>query len=530
MTARRFLPIHALALAGAAAGLCLASAPAAGQTVLSDYESSDAAQKVRDNAVWRLAFRPTMQVLEQTVATLRKGVPVSAAQAQELDALTALAKSQGEPEARRSLWHAASILLGKSWNPAEELVGSLALRTPLPVVTGTKAQVQLQPAYPTGAVAGATYRLDLVAAQPTSSATPQRGAVVRQLAAGKVTGKAQTVAIDLKGVTDGFYILVATIEAPGGARGEIAGSFYVVPGLAGRRAALEQKLKGSSGHEAARATALYPFALADALNAGTREVISYDFKAALARSEQIAAALARGEDPVERATGLQNRAYRFAETGELVPYQVYVPKGWTPARKWPLVVALHGANLDETNMLGRAGGQMQKLAEERGFVVVAPLGYRINSVYGSQRGIGRALGIDGDRVRRSEADVLAVTDIVSAEYAIDPDRTYLTGNSMGGAGTWWIGAKHPQRWAAIAPAAFGGVMAEDAAPLARVPILAVVGEKDELDMRDRVKAAVEVLRAGGLRPGYLEIPGGTHSSGFDIALPRIFDFFEQHTR
>ncbi len=259
-------------------------------------------------------------------------------------------------------------------------------------------------------------------------------------------------------------------------------------------------------------------------------MISYDFKAAIARSESIATILGQGNDQITRATGLQSRAYRFAETGELIPYQVYVPKNWTPDRMWPLVVALHGANLDEANMLGRAGGQMQKLAEERGFVVVSPLGYRINSAYGSQRGLARNLGGDADRVRRSEADVLAVTDLVAAEYKIDRARMYLTGNSMGGGGTWWIGAKHHDRWAAIAPAAFGGVVAEDVTPLAKVPVLAVVGDKDELGMRDRVKAAVDILRAGGLRPGYLEIPGGTHSSGFDIALPRIFDFFEQHTK
>lgn len=530
MAGRRTSPSLALAAAGAVAGLWLVAAPVAAQTVLSDYESSDAAQKVRANAVWRLAFRPTMQVLDQTVATLRKGVPASPAQLQQVDALVAQARTQPEPEARRSLWHAAAILLGKPWTAGEDLIGSLALRIPSPVVTGKRAELALQPAYPAGAVPGATFTLDLVRAQPTSSATPQRGEVAKRLASGKLTGKSQPVKLDLGGVEDGFYILVARVSTPDGASGELAGSFHVVQGLAARRAALEKQLAGITGHDAARQTALYPFALAQALNAGTREVISYDFKGAIARSERIVAALAAGNDPVHRATGLQARAHRFAETGELVPYQVYVPKNWSPDRQWPLVVALHGANLDEANMLGRAGGQMQQLAEARRFVVVAPLGYRINSIYGSRRGIGRMLGVDGDRVRRSEADVLAVTDLVAAEYNIDPARMYLTGNSMGGAGTWWIGAQHHQRWAAIAPAAFGGVVADDVAPLAQVPILAVVGEKDELDMRDRVKASVEVLRAGGLRPGYLEIPGGTHSSGFDIALPRIFDFFEQHTK
>jgi predicted peptidase len=142
----------------------------------------------------------------------------------------------------------------------------------------------------------------------------------------------------------------------------------------------------------------------------------------------------------------------------------------------------------------------------------------------------RALAPEETRRRHSEADVLAVADLVAAEYNVDPARTYLTGNSMGGAGTWWIGARHPQRWAAIAPAAFGGVEQDYVSGLAQLPILAVVGDRDELGMRDRVAESVALLRSNGLRPGYLEIPGGTHASGFDIALPQILDFFGQHRK
>jgi len=242
------------------------------------------------------------------------------------------------------------------------------------------------------------------------------------------------------------------------------------------------------------------------------------------------AALKTGRDPVRQARELQNRAYRFRETGELIPYQVYVPSNWTPDKQWPLVVALHGANLDETNMLGRDGGRMQKLAEAHGFVVVTPLGYRLNSAYGSQRGFSRQIvGAEADRRRRSEDDVLAVTALVEKEYNIDPRRRYLTGNSMGGGGTWWIGGRYPQMWAAIAPGAYGGVLAEDVPSLAKLPIHVVVGERDDL-MLDRVRETVATLKAGGLTPDYVEVPGGTHASAFEIDLPEIFKFFEKHAK
>lgn len=513
-----------------AASVSLAAVGASAQTVLSDYESADQAQKVRDNALWRLAFRPSRQVLEQTVATLRRGAKLPPAEAEVIDALVAKARTLPEPEARRMLWQAVSMVQGRTWNSAAEMLGALTVKLAAPVVTHNENTLELAALYPATTVPGARYAVSLIKAVATTSATPQRGDPVRQLAAGPIgTTLPRAIKVDFGGVPDGFYLIVTRITVPGGVNDEIATPFYILHDLAARRDALEAKLARVEGHEAARRTAEYPFTLAAALNAGTREVIAYDFNAAIARSGEIADALLTGRDPVQRATGLQNRAYRFAETGELVPYQIYVPSNWTPERKWPLAVALHGANLDETNMLGRAGGRMQQLAEQHGFVVVAPLGYRINSGYGSQRGMG-VLGAEGTRLRRSEADALAVTDLVAAEYNADPTRTYLTGNSMGGGGTWWIGGHHADRWAAIAPAAFGGVVAEDVPGLSRVPILAIVGDRDELGMRDRVVAAVKVLRDGGASPEYLEVPGGTHSSAFDTAMPQIFDFFEKRRK
>jgi dienelactone hydrolase len=50
-------------------------------------------------------------------------------------------------------------------------------------------------------------------------------------------------------------------------------------------------------------------------------------------------------------------------------------------------------------------------------------------------------------------DALEVLDRAQTELGTDPQRTYLTGHSMGGHGTWHIGANHPDRFAAIGPSA-----------------------------------------------------------------------------
>jgi pimeloyl-ACP methyl ester carboxylesterase len=101
---------------------------------------------------------------------------------------------------------------------------------------------------------------------------------------------------------------------------------------------------------------------------------------------------------------------------------------------------------------------------------------------------------------------------------------------MGGGGTWWIGGRHPELWAAIAPAAFGWVQPEDVPALSKLPIMAVVGDHDELGMLPRVQQSVAVLEAGGAHPQLVVVPGGTHASAYETAAPRIFDFFSQHAK
>lgn len=516
-----FSPGRAAMVLGAAIS-AIAGVEAKAQLV--DYEPAAKATPVQQDAAWRLAFRPGMQVLTQTVGQLRTGMTPDIQK--QVDALVAEAAKQSEPEARRTLWRAVSLMGGQAWTPEQELLGAVALRTPSQIWTGQGDVLTAETLY--SAAGPVTYALELYASQPTTSATPKKGALVRPVAQGRIEAYPTAIKASLAGLPDGAYLLLAKVTA-GSATTEIVQPVYLVRDLDARYAALQRELAGVKGHEEAKALAEYPYALAQAMKAGRREVVSYDFPAATKRSADILAALKAGRDPVRQAKGLQNRAYRFAETGELIPFQVYVPSTWTPARRWPLMVALHGANLDETNMLGRDGGRMQKLAEQHGVVVVTPLGYRLNSAYGSERGLAGLAGRDMTRVKRSEQDVLQVTALVEREYNIDPARRYLTGNSMGGGGTWWIGGRHAQMWAAIAPGAYGGVIAEDVPALSKLPIRVVVGERDDL-MLDRVREAMATLKAGGVTPEYVEVPGGTHASAFETELPEIFKFFEKHAK
>ena len=139
---------------------------------------------------------------------------------------------------------------------------------------------------------------------------------------------------------------------------------------------------------------------------------------------------------------IQHRSYVMEETGETIPYALFVPSGYDPATPAPLMVSLHGAGRQYDWLMNYAG--FLDLAEHHGYVVVTPLGYTRRGGYG-YRG-------DSEQDRRAEQDVMNVFGMVTEELNIDENRIYLWGHSMGGAGTYYIASRHPDIWAGLAPA------------------------------------------------------------------------------
>src|SRR5690606_13565417 len=126
-------------------------------------------------------------------------------------------------------------------------------------------------------------------------------------------------------------------------------------------------------------------------------------------------------------------------------------------------------------------------------ILAAPMGYNVGGWYGSPviRGPGgRSFGGDNapeNLSELSEKDVMNVLEMIREEFNVDDSRIYLTGHSMGGAGTLFLGSKHADIWAAIAPvapAAFS--MTENRAEIlgrledAGVAVMIVHGADDEL--------------------------------------------------
>jgi predicted peptidase len=111
-------------------------------------------------------------------------------------------------------------------------------------------------------------------------------------------------------------------------------------------------------------------------------------------------------------------------------------------------------------------------------------------------------------------------DETTRDYKVDPDRTYLTGLSMGGFGAWLVAERVPGRFAAVVPICgfYGqpnavtdaealGKMAEN---LRSTPIWCFHGALDTAVPVDRSREIVAAIRSAGGDVKYTEFADGQH--------------------
>ena len=218
----------------------------------------------------------------------------------------------------------------------------------------------------------------------------------------------------------------------------------------------------------------------------------------------------------EKSAGLEKQyEARVYKSDLTMPYRLFRPKA---SGKLPLVLYLHGSGgLGDDNQkqlgLGNVFGTRVWLLPEnqKNFpcYVVAPqtdtgwvhydLSHEAQGVIGLLPGLG-----DGARL------ALGIIDALCREFAIDERRIYVTGQSMGGAGTWHMTAQRPKLFAA-AVACCGSQTGEDAVDSISTPLWNFHGAADKSVAvalsRDRIAA----MRKAGGHPLYTEYAGVDHN-------------------
>jgi poly(3-hydroxybutyrate) depolymerase len=270
----------------------------------------------------------------------------------------------------------------------------------------------------------------------------------------------------------------------------------------------------------------------------------------------------RGGSEVVPEKGVEIRKYMFKETGEELPYSVYVSSKIKKGRKAPLVIALRGYT---GTTLTIVRGTAVDLAEAGGYILVGALGYNNRAWFGmdpNSRGPGPARGagpapgagaapggppgggaprgqpplVGGaelDAVKSSvysEQDVMNVLAMVRKEFKVDDKRIYIMGHSQGGGGARHLVEKYPDIWAGaalLAPALFGPPPTAGS-PITKVPLLLAVGDKDSLAAS--VKTFSEQLDALKVKHEYVLKPGLDHGTIIMGSMPEVFAFFPRHVK
>ncbi len=236
---------------------------------------------------------------------------------------------------------------------------------------------------------------------------------------------------------------------------------------------------------------------------------------------QARAALERiraGKPPLPPPGHLAELAYIAANDGSVQPYYVYLPPDWSPKRRWPLIVFLHGyvpsINVLEPWVLD---DETLAIAGRLGCIVLIPYGRR-NTDF---QGVG-------------EVDVLETIRLVRERFGVDESRIYVCGVSMGGMGAWNMALRHPGMFAAAAPICghtdmlkWWGWPADKVPPFKRWliewdnPIDLIEnargqhffvqhGGQDQLIPTEQSRAIVARAKQLGLHVEYLEYPGADH--------------------
>lgn len=212
----------------------------------------------------------------------------------------------------------------------------------------------------------------------------------------------------------------------------------------------------------------------------------------------------RGKDEQSRPGGA-NAAFDVREfkgtNGQTIRYSLFMPKD-KPAGL-PLVLCLHGAggNTEAANLL--AAPEMQA---KHPCIVIAPACD------------GKSTRWANSEFRASDArsvmpELMEALDAVVAETKADSKRLYLTGQSMGGMGTWGIIAEHAAKFAAAVPVC-GIWQPADAPKMNGVPIWCFHGADDKTVPVSGSRDMIEALKKAAVKPEpkYTEFPGVGHGS------------------
>ena len=182
-------------------------------------------------------------------------------------------------------------------------------------------------------------------------------------------------------------------------------------------------------------------------------------------------------------------------------YYLYLPAGYDPSKRWPVVVTLHG--LIPFDTAPRQKREWQATADKYGFIVVAPVISGANTWW---------VFFVTPIVKQDERAIMNIMDCVFTNTSADPDRVMITAWSGGGYLMHYMANQHPDRFAALCSrgSCFNpGILDEDSARRMgrkNFPVMVFWGQGDALEVKLDSARAVRWYESKGFYVESMVIP------------------------
>ncbi|MHC4431456.1 MAG: carboxylesterase family protein [Planctomycetota bacterium] len=217
-----------------------------------------------------------------------------------------------------------------------------------------------------------------------------------------------------------------------------------------------------------------------------------------------------------------------------IPYRLLLPANFEPARKYPLILNLHGGagvgDDNESNLRNWSATFVDAAWRAKyPCIVVTPQATGSWSVTGETvPELTEALRTTYSKAWQTRlkersyppgrisngplTKAFALVDRLAEEFAVDTNRVYVLGHSMGGAGSWNAVWAAPDRFAAAIPSAGGLLPWKDPARFKNVPIWAFHGASDPVVPTDFSREIFARMKQVGGNLKYTELKDVKHNA------------------